>query len=113
MFARKRTSHHFLLKLQEIKQKLEVCLVPKFLQGEKLLRTLLPAIPQKKLGHLEKAQQVYLGEKERERISAKRNTVIHEAKNIELDSTSEAKFGKESTMDQVHDICSRVYEIAT
>ena len=51
--------------------------------------------------------------KEREVISANRNTVIHDAENLGLVPTYEAKSGTESTMDQELDICNRVYEIAT
>ena len=65
------------------------------------------------LGQFEKSQQVYLSEKEGEAISAIRNSDIHDAENLELVPKYEAKSGKESTMDQELDICSRVYEIAT
>ena len=51
------------------------------------------------LGQFEKSQQVYLGEKEGEAISAIRNTVIHDAENLGLVPIYEAKSGKESTMD--------------
>ena len=64
------------------------------------------------LGQFEKFKQVYLGEKEREAISAIRNTVIHDAENLGLVPIYEAKSGKESTMDQELDICTRVYKIA-
>ena len=59
-----------------------------------------------------KKQQVYLGGREREAISAIRNTVIHDAENLELVPIYEAKSGKESTMDQELEICKRVYKIA-
>ena len=36
------------------------------------------------LGQIEKSQQVYLGEKEGEKISAIRNTVIYDAENLGL-----------------------------
>ena len=65
------------------------------------------------MGQLEKKQQVYLGGKEREAISAFRNTVIHDAENLGLIPMNEAKSGKESTMDQELEFCNRVYEIAT
>ena len=65
------------------------------------------------LGQFEKSQQVNLSEKEGEAISAIRNSVIHDAENLGLVPIYEAKFGKESTMDQELDICNRVYEIAT
>ena len=65
------------------------------------------------MGQFEKSQQVYLSEKEGEAISAIRNTVIHDAENLGLVPIYEAKSGRESTMDQMLDICNRVYEIAT
>ena len=65
------------------------------------------------LGQLEKRQQVYLGEKEREEISAIRNTVIHDAENLGLDPILELTSDKESTMDQELANCTKVYEIAT
>ena len=52
------------------------------------------------LGQLEKRQQVYLGEKEGEAISAIRNTVIHDAENLGLVPILELNSDKESTMDQ-------------
>ena len=64
------------------------------------------------MGQFEKFQQVYLSEKEEDAISASRNTVIHDAKNLGLVPIYEAKSGKKSTMDQELDICDRVYEIA-
>ena len=42
-----------------------------------------------------------------------RNTIIHGAENLGLEPINEAKSGKESNMDQVLDICNKVYEIAT
>ena len=52
------------------------------------------------MGQLEKRQQVYLGEKEGEAISAIRNTVIHDAENLGLVPLLELTSDKESTMDQ-------------
>ena len=49
------------------------------------------------LGQLEKRQQVYLGEKEGEAISAIRNTVIHDAENLGLVPILELTSEKEST----------------
>ena len=65
------------------------------------------------MGQFEKTQQVYFSEKEGEEISAIRNTVIHDAENLEVVPIYEAKSGKESTMDQLLDICNRVFEIFT
>ena len=65
------------------------------------------------LGQLEKRQQVYLGEKEGEAISAIRNTVIHDAENLGLVPILELTSDKESTMDQELANCSKVYDIAT
>ena len=65
------------------------------------------------MGQLGKSQQVYLSEKEGEAISAVRNTVTHDAENLEFVPIYETKTGKDSTLDQELDICIRVYEIAT
>ena len=58
----------------------------------------------------EKSQQVYLGEIEGETISVMRNTINYDAENLALENSYGAKSGKESIMDQVLDICNRVYE---
>ena len=47
-------------------------------------------------GQIENTQQVYLGEKEGERISAKRNTVIHDAENLGLVPVLEPYSDKDS-----------------
>ena len=65
------------------------------------------------LVQLEKRQQVYLGEKEGETISAIRNTVIHDAENVGLVPILELISDKESTMDQELANCNKVYTIAT
>ena len=53
---------------------------------------------QKKRGQFEKTEQVCLGEKEGERISEMRNTILHEAEKFWLEAIYEAKSVKESTM---------------
>ena len=63
--------------------------------------------------HLEKRQQVYLGEEEVEAISAIKNTVIHDAENLGLVPILELTSNKESTMDQELAKCNKVYDIAT
>ena len=65
------------------------------------------------LGLLEKRQQVYLGEKEGEAISAIRNTVVHDAENLGHVPILELTSDKESTMDQELANCNKVYDIAT
>ena len=65
------------------------------------------------LGQLEKRQQVYLGEKEGEAISAIRNTVIHDAENLGLVPILELTSDKKSTKDQELANCKKVYDIAT
>ena len=42
-----------------------------------------------------------------------RNIVSYDPESLGLKQIYEAKPGKESTMDQVLDICNRVYEITT
>ena len=60
-----------------------------------------------------KYQYVYLSEKERQAISAIRNSVIRDAENLGIVPIFETKSDKESTMNQELDICNRLYEIAT
>ena len=64
-------------------------------------------------GQIEKTQQVYLGEKEGERVSAIRNTVIHDAQNLDLVPVLEPYFDKDSTMEQELANCHTVYDVAT
>ena len=64
-------------------------------------------------GQIETTQQVYLGEKEGERISAIWNTVIHDAENLGLVPVLEPNLDKESTMEQELANCHTVYDIAT
>ena len=64
-------------------------------------------------GQIEKTQQVYLGEKEGERISAIRNTVIHDAENLGLVPVLEPYSDKDSTMEQELANCHAVYDVAT
>ena len=64
-------------------------------------------------GQIEKTQQVYLGEKEGERMSAIRNTVIHDAENLGLVPVLEPYSDKDSTMEQELANCHAVYDVAT
>ena len=64
-------------------------------------------------GQIEKTQQVHLGEKEGERISAIRNTVIHDAENLGLVPVLEPYSDKDSTMEQELANCHAVYDVAT
>ena len=63
-------------------------------------------------GQIEKTQQVYLDEKEGERISAIRNTVIHDAENLGLIPVLEPYSDKDSTMEQELANFHAVYDIA-
>ena len=92
---------------------MEICLVPKILQGEIYFEPCFQELKMNYLGQYKKSQQIYLSEKEGEGISAIRNTVTQDAENLELVPIYEAKSVKESTMDQELDICNRVYEIVT
>ena len=64
-------------------------------------------------GQIEKTLQVYLGEKEGERISVIRNTVIHDAENLGLVPVLEPYSDKDSTMEQELANCHAVYDVAT
>ena len=65
------------------------------------------------MGQFEKGQQVYLGEKEGEAISAIRKTVLHDAEYLEFVPILELTSDKESTMDQELANCNKKYEITT
>ena len=82
-----------LLNFQKIKKELGDSLVPKILQGENILGTVLSTIKKNDLGQFEKSQQVYLSEKEGEAISAIRSTVIQDAENLGFVPIYEAKSG--------------------
>ena len=70
-------------------------------------------LKKKESAQIEKTQQVYLGEKEGERLSAIRNTVIHDAENLGLVLVLEPYSDKDSTMEQELAICHTVYDVAT
>ena len=65
------------------------------------------------LGQIQNSQQVYLDKKEGEKISAIRNTVIHDAENLGLVPLLEPYSNKESTMEQELANCHAVYDVAT
>ena len=56
---------------------------------------------------------MYLGEKEGERISAIRNTDIHDAENLGLVPVLECYSDKDSTMEQEFAKCLAVCDVAT
>ena len=64
-------------------------------------------------GQIEKTQQLYLVEKEGERISAIVNTVIHDAENLGLVPVLEPYSDKDSTIEQELANCQAVYDVAT
>ena len=72
---------------------------------------MLQLLNKNKSGQIEKAQQVYFGEKEGEKISAIRNTVIHDAKNLGLVPVLEPYSDKDSTMEQELANCHAVYNL--
>ena len=60
-----------------------------------------------------KPRQVYLGEKEGERTSAIRNTVIHDAETLGLVPVLEPYSDQDSTMEQELANCHAAYDVAT
>ena len=88
-------------------------MVSKTLQGEFSFEPCFQLFMENELRLVEKRQQVYLGEKEGEAISAIRNTVIQDAENLGLVPILELTSDKESTMDQELASCNKVYDIAT
>ena len=82
------------------------------LTKKNLLWTLLPIAEENESVQIEKTHQVYLGEKG-ERISAIRNTVIHDAENLGLVPLLEPNSDKDSTMQQELANCHAVYDIST
>ena len=63
-------------------------------------------------GQTEKTQQVYLGAKEGESTSAIRNTVIHDAENLELVPVLGPYSDNDSTMEQELANCHAVSDVA-
>ena len=64
-------------------------------------------------GQIEKCWQVYLGEKEGARLSAKHNTFIHDAENFGLVHLLERYSVKDATTEQKLVNCHAVHDIAT
>ena len=58
------------------------------------------------------SESIYVGEKEGEKLLAKRKNCIDDAEKLGLEPIYEAKSGKNSTMDQTLDSFNRVYELA-
>ena len=88
-------------------------MVPKTLQRKNLLEPCFQLLKKNESGQIEKTQQVYLGEKEGERISAIRKTVTHDAENLRLVPVLEPYSDKDSTMEQELANCHAVYDVAT
>ena len=59
------------------------------------------------------SKSILVKKKEKQAISAIRNTVIHDAENLGRVPTLELTSDKESTMDQELANCNKVYDIAT
>ena len=78
MYSGKDTSPDF-TEFQKSNKNWEIYLVLKILQGEVYFEPCFQLIKKNELGQLEKSQQVYLGKKEGDIISAIRNTVIRYA----------------------------------
>ena len=86
-------------------------MVPKTLTTEKFTLNLASNCL-KKPELIKKPQQVYLSEKKGEKISAIRNTFIHDAENVGLVPVLEPYCDKDSTMEQELANCHAVYDIA-
>ena len=52
---------------------------------------MLPTIQKSESGHFKKSQQGFHGEKEGERVSAMRNTIIYDSENLGLEPINLAK----------------------
>ena len=87
-------------------------MVLKILQREKIFWTLLPTIQKNWVGATQKNQQNYLGGKEKEAITAIRNTFSQDAENLNFVPALEIISEKESTMDQELVNCNKKYDIA-
>ena len=84
---------------RKIKKKLGDLLGPKNpTKGKSILNPAFNYSRKYEFGQLEKRQQVYLGEKEGEAISAIRKTVIYDAENLGLVSILELISDKASTI---------------
>ena len=92
---------------------MEIFLVPKPYNGKTYFEPCFQLLKKNEFGQIEKTQQVYLGETEGERISAIRNTVIHDAENLGLVPVLEPYSDKDSTMEQELANCQAMYDVAT
>ena len=61
----------------------EICWAQKSYKGKIYLKSCFQLLKKTQSGKIEKTQQVHLGDKEGERISAIRITVIHDAENLD------------------------------
>ena len=76
-------------------------MVPESYKGKIYFEPCFQLLKINDLGQFEKSKQVYLCKKEREKTSAIRNSVNHDAENLGLLPIYEAKSAKESTMVQL------------
>ena len=113
MFSRKNTSPNYIEFSKNQTRIWRFAWSQKSYKGKIYFEPCFQLFKKNELGQLEKRQQVYLGEKEGETISAIRNTVIHDAENLGLVPILELTSDKESTMDQELANCNKVYDIAT
>ena len=113
MYSRKNTSPNYIEFSKNQRRIGRFAWSQKSYRGKIYFEPCFQLFKKNELGQLEKRQQVYLGEKEGEGISAIRNTVIHDAENLGLVPILELTSDKESTMDQELANCNKVYDIAT
>ena len=113
MYTRKDTSPNYIEFSKNQKRIGRFAWSQKSYKGKFLFEPCFQLFKKNELGQLEKRQQVYLGEKEGDAISAIRNTVIQDAENLGLVPILELTSDKESTMDQDLANCNKVYDIAT
>ena len=95
-----------------IKKELGYFLVPKTYIGKIYFEPCFQFLKKNESGRIENYQQIYLGEKEGENISPKRNTIIHDADKLGLNTLLEPYSDKDSTMEQKLANCHAVYDIA-
>ena len=81
--------------------------------GKNYFETCFQLLKKNDSGQIEKSQQICFGEKEGEKITAIRNTVIHDAENLGLVPLLKPYSDKDLTMEQELANFHAVYDVAT
>ena len=113
IYSRKDTSPNYIEFLKENQTRSErLAWSHKSCKGKIFFELCFQLFKKIELGQLEKKQQNYLGEKEKEAITAIRNTFNQDAENLNFVPAMELISEKESTLDQELVNCNKMYDRA-